>query len=137
MALNKNDMNGAMNVADESLQKCLHCSKNCSWQLAPVLVNDVVMQAMQAQAAQSPQQQQTPQTIVLAASQPGSNPGMFKLLKLAIQEQQAKKTASLLTMAVPKVMLPTGKKLRAPVLLQTSSNTWVSKLLLTLARQQL
>jgi hypothetical protein len=130
MALNKNDMKGAMNVADESLQKCLGCSKNCSWQLAPVLVNDVVMQAMQAQAAQQ-QQQQTPQTIVLAAPQPG-----FNLLKLAIEDRQ-KKTASLLSMAVPKVMLPTGKKLRAPVLLQTSSNHWVSKLLLSLAREQM
>lgn len=136
MALNKNDIKGAMDVADNSLQKCLKMSKDCSWQLAPVLVNDVVMQAMQAQAAQQQQPQQSPMTVVLAAPHPGFAVSP-QVLKLAIQDRQAKKTASLLSMAVPRVMLPTGKKLRAPVLLQTSSNVWVSKLLLSLARQQL
>eukprot|EP00746_Dinoflagellata_sp_MGD_P161862 gnl/MRDRNA2_/MRDRNA2_89161_c0_seq1.p1 gnl/MRDRNA2_/MRDRNA2_89161_c0~~gnl/MRDRNA2_/MRDRNA2_89161_c0_seq1.p1 ORF type:complete len:281 (-),score=78.26 gnl/MRDRNA2_/MRDRNA2_89161_c0_seq1:59-901(-) len=135
MALNKNDIKGAMDVADASLQKCLHCSDKCAWQLAPVLVNDVVMQAMQAQAAQQ-QQPQTPQTVVLAAPHPGFAVSP-QVLKLAIEDRQSKKVASLLNMAVPKVVLPTSKNLRSPVLLQTSSNVWVSKLLLVLARQQL
>jgi hypothetical protein len=135
MALNKNDIKGAMSVADTSLQKCLHCSKECAWQLAPVLVNDVVMQAMQAQAAQQ-QQGGSPMTVVLAEPHPGFAVSP-KVLKLAIEDRQAKKAASLLNMAVPKVMLPTGKNLRSPVLLQTSSNVWVSKLLLVMARQQL
>jgi len=138
--LKENDIKGAMSVADKSLEKCLHCSDKCAWQLAPVLVNDVVMQAMQAQASQQqqPQQPQTPETIVLAAPHPGIDVSP-KVLKLAIEERQAKKVASLLNMAVPKVMLPTSKNknLRSPVLLQTSSNVWVSKLLLVLARQQL
>jgi len=135
MALNKNDIKKAMDVADNSLEKCLGCSQKCSWQLAPVLVNDVVMQAMQAQAAQAGQQQKSPMTVVLAAPQPGLAVSP-KVLKLAIQDRQAKKIASLLNMAVPKVMLPT-KNLRSPVLLQTSSKVWVSKLLLVLARHQL
>jgi len=142
MELNKNDINGAMNVADESLQKCLHCSKNCSWQLAPVLVNDVVMQAMQAQAAQQGQpgqpgqQQSIPETVVLAA--PQASPSVApQVLKLAIEARSKEKVTSLLNMAVPKAVLPTSKNLRSPVLLQTSSKTWVSKLLLSLAREQL
>jgi len=140
MALNKNDLKSAMGVAETSLTKCLKMSEGCAWQLAPVLVNDVVMQAMQSQAAQSgqQQQQQTPQTIVLTASQKKQAVAP-QILKLAIQSHQ-KKAASLLFMAVPKVILPTDQKsLRvSPSLLQTDSHSvWVSKLLLTLARKQL
>jgi len=133
MALNKNDLKSAMSVADNSLQKCLKLSKGCAWQLSPVLVNDVVMQAMQAQAAQQ-QQPQAQQTIVLAAGKAGSAVSPM-VLKLALESKG--KVASLLNMAVPKVALPTGKNLRSPVLLQTSSKKWVSKLLLILARKQL
>jgi hypothetical protein len=134
MALNKNDLKSAMKSADSSLQKCMKCSDNCAWQLAPVLVNDVVMQAMAAQQqAQAGQPQQTPTTVVLAAPKAGVVP---QVLKLAIESH--KKAASLLNMAVPKVALPAEKNLRhSPVLLQTSSKVWVSKLLLMLARQQL
>lgn len=138
MSLNKNDIKSAMNFADQSLQKCLKMSKSCSWQLAPVLVNDVVMQAMQAQAAQQGQQgQQTPMTVVLSAPHPGFAVSP-QVLKLAIEERRTKKNASLLNMAVPKLVLPTSKNhLRSPVLLQTSSKFRVSKLLLALAREQL
>lgn len=136
MALNKDDIKSAMKVADESLQKCMKMSEGCSWQLAPVLVNDVVMQAMQAQVAQQGQQQAVPETVVLAAPKAGSSVSP-QILKLAIEAHSKGKVASLLNMAVPKVTLPTGKKLRSPVLLQTSSSVWVSRLLLALARNQL
>jgi len=138
MSLNKNDIKSAMNFADHSLQKCLKMNEKCAWQLAPVLVNDVVMQAMQAQAAQQgQQQQQAPMTVVLNAPHTGFAVSP-QVLKLAIEERQSKKNASLLNMAVPKLMLPTGKNhLRAPVLLQTSLKFRVSKLLLALAREQL
>jgi len=92
------------------------------------------MQAMQAQAAQQGQQS-VPETIVLAAPKPGSSVAP-QILKLAVEDSK-KKVTSLLNMAVPKVSLPAGKNLRSPVLLQTSSKVWVSKLLLALARHQL
>lgn len=131
MALNKNDINAAMKVAETSLQKCLKTSKGCAWQLAPVLVNDVVMQAMAAQS--QPAAQETPMTVVLTAPKAGIAP---EVLKLAVASHKGK-AASLLNMAVPKVVLSTGKNSRSsPVLLQQSSKVWVSKLLLTLARQQ-
>jgi len=136
MALNKNDLKSAMKAADLSLQKCMKMSKKCSWQLSPVLVNDVVMQAMAAQQAQAGGAQQTPMTVVLTAPK-GSVSVSSTVLKLALDSRK-QKTASLLAMAVPKVVLPMGKNLRSsPVLLQQSSKHWVSKLLLMLARQQL
>jgi ATP-dependent Clp protease adapter protein ClpS len=137
MALNKNDLKTAMDVADNSLQKCMKMSKKCSWQLSPVLVNDVVMQAMAAQQAQQAGgAQQTPMTVVLTAPK-GTKAVSSTILKLALDSRK-EKPASLLAMAVPKVVLPTDKNLRSkPVLLQQSSKHWVSKLLLMLARQQL
>merc|ERR1719263_1298414 len=101
------------------------------------------MQAMAAQQAQAQQAgpqgggaQQTPMTVVLTAPK-GTKAVSSTILKLALDSRK-EKPASLLAMAVPKVVLPTGKNLRSkPVLLQTSSKHWVSKLLLMLARQQL
>lgn len=65
-ALNKGDLDKAINSAESGLEKCMDLDKTCSYQIAPVLVNSVVMRAMLEQGQQQ-QQQEIPQTTVLVA----------------------------------------------------------------------
>merc|ERR1719486_378947 len=62
-SLNKGDLKGAISSAESGLEKCLHMSEKCSYQIAPVLVNSVVMRAMMQQG----QQQEVPMTTVMVA----------------------------------------------------------------------
>jgi len=59
-ALNKNDLNAAVGVAKSALVQCYALSEKCANQLAPVIVNQVVMAALMEQQ----QQQQIPTTTV-------------------------------------------------------------------------
>merc|ERR1719486_1750754 len=62
-SLNKGDLKGAISSAETGLEKCLDMSEKCSYQIAPVLVNSVVMRAMMQQGAQ----EEVPMTTVMVA----------------------------------------------------------------------
>jgi len=47
-ALNKDDLHDAVDVAETGLQKCMGLSEKCAGQIAPVVVNQVVMRALMA-----------------------------------------------------------------------------------------
>lgn len=139
-ALNKGNLKEAISSAETGLEKCMSMSKKCSYQIAPVLVNSVVMRAMMQQQGQP---QEAPMTTVLVV-QP-----------VIVVEESATKTVvkssaltkkhgtpSLLAMATKKSpAAPRPRALRkaaAPALLQESSHhrIWVSKLIMQLAKQQ-
>jgi len=48
MALNKNDLKSAVGEAQTGLEKCMGLEEKCASQLAPVVVNQVVMRALMA-----------------------------------------------------------------------------------------
>jgi hypothetical protein len=49
-ALSNGDGNGAIDAAEQGLEKCMNISKTCAFQLAPVIVNSMIMRAMQEAA---------------------------------------------------------------------------------------
>jgi len=63
VALNKDDLNSAVDAAHTGLEKCMGLSEKCASQLAPVVVNQIVMRAMMEQQ-QKPQE--IPETTVFA-----------------------------------------------------------------------
>lgn len=60
VALNKNDINAAVDAAQTSLEKCSGLEEKCARQLAPVIVNQVVLRALAEQQQQQQQQQGAP-----------------------------------------------------------------------------
>lgn len=66
VALNKNDLAAALDASQKGLEKCSHLSEKCARQIAPVIVNQVVLSAL---AEQQKQQggQEIPMTTVLAS----------------------------------------------------------------------
>lgn len=64
VALNKNDLHAAVDVAEGGLEKCMGLSEKCASQLAPVVVNQVVMRALMQQ--QQTEKDGIPQTTVFA-----------------------------------------------------------------------
>lgn len=62
-SLNKNDLKNAVAAAHKGLEKCMGLSERCASQLAPVVVNQVVMRAMMEQQKAK---QQVPTTTVFA-----------------------------------------------------------------------
>merc|ERR1719375_950455 len=65
-ALKKGDLNGAVSAAETGLEKCMSMSETCAFQIAPAVVNSVVMRAMLEQAEQG-QGEEVPITTVLVA----------------------------------------------------------------------
>eukprot|EP00746_Dinoflagellata_sp_MGD_P165542 gnl/MRDRNA2_/MRDRNA2_94871_c0_seq1.p1 gnl/MRDRNA2_/MRDRNA2_94871_c0~~gnl/MRDRNA2_/MRDRNA2_94871_c0_seq1.p1 ORF type:complete len:274 (-),score=83.35 gnl/MRDRNA2_/MRDRNA2_94871_c0_seq1:61-882(-) len=57
VALNKNDIKSAVGAAQTGLEKCMGLSEKCAVQLAPVVVNQVVMRALMESQQQEQQQQ--------------------------------------------------------------------------------
>lgn len=49
VALNDHNLDGAVDAAQQGLVNCMNISKKCSFQVAPVLVNEAVMEAMAEQ----------------------------------------------------------------------------------------
>jgi len=65
VALNQNDLNSAVDAAETGLENCMGLSEKCANQLAPVVVNQIVMRAMMEQQA-GQKQQEIPETTVFA-----------------------------------------------------------------------
>lgn len=65
MALNKNDLKSAVGAAETGLEKCMDLSEKCASQLAPVVVNQVVMRALMA-SQQKQGANEVPTTTVFA-----------------------------------------------------------------------
>lgn len=63
-ALNKNDLDAAVGSAKKGLQECMGLDEKCASQLAPVVVNQVVMKSLEAAGAK----QETPMTTVFASA---------------------------------------------------------------------
>jgi len=159
VALNKGDLKGAIGEAETGLEKCLGMSEKCSYQIAPVLVNSVVMRAMMQQGAQ----EEVPMTTVMVA-QPvivveepvmvveevpakAVAPATTSAAKAVAKSAAAKKKhghVSLLAIAAgkaPRAGFPRRlRKAKAPALLQETEGTkhyaWVSKLIIQLAKDQ-
>jgi len=72
VALNNDDLKAALGAAETGLEKCSHLSEQCARQIAPVIVNQVVLSALAEQQQQGGQE--IPTTTVLASvpSLPGS-----------------------------------------------------------------
>jgi len=165
-ALNKGNLKDAISSAETGLEKCMSMSEKCSYQIAPVLVNSVVMRAMMQQGGGGGQPQEAPMTTVMVAqpvivveepvmiveevpedkSAAKASVPATKVAAKAVAKSSAstKKhgTPSLLAMAAgkgPATRRPRGlRRAAAPALLQESSrhHTWVSKLVMQLAKQQ-
>lgn len=117
-ALHTNNLPQAVSAAEKGLKTCMHVESTCAYQVAPVVVNSVVMEAMKQQH----QQQAPPMTVVLTK-------GSMDSFGLSLQGQHKKKV-SMLNMAVPK--FPLSK--HGAVLLQLPRRSkWVSRLVLELA----
>lgn len=164
-ALNKGDLKDAIHSAEDGLEKCLELSEKCSYQIAPVLVNSVVMRAMMQQGAQ----QEAPMTTVMFAqpvivveepvmvveevpaeivevTKPAAKavaPATKSAAKAVAKTAASKKkhgTASLLAMASGKAPAAPRRlrKASGPALIQESTihHPFVSKLIIQLAKQQ-
>jgi len=65
VALNKNDLHAAVDVAETGLEKCMGLSEKCASQIAPVVVNQVVMRALM-ESQQKQGAKEIPTTTVFA-----------------------------------------------------------------------
>lgn len=63
-ALDKNDLDAAVGSAKKGLKECMGLSEKCATQLAPFVVNQVVMKSLEAAGAK----QETPMTTVFASA---------------------------------------------------------------------
>jgi len=72
VALNNKDLDGAIKIAENSLKKCMKLSDRCASQIAPVVVNQVVMRAMMEQEIEAEgeweKKKKIPQTTVFMAA---------------------------------------------------------------------
>lgn len=109
-ALNEGNLRNAVESSEHGLEKCMKLSDVCAFQIAPVLVNQVVTMAMMQQSGMMP---------VFAA----------KNLEAAEKKNPLDASLSLLAIAMA------SRKPRPPVLLQSrrSSLRHVSRLILELA----
>jgi len=88
VALNKNDIKSAVGAAQGGLEKCMGLEEKCAVQLAPVVVNQVVMRAlMESQQQQQQGAGNIPTTTVLARASTvlaQNHPDQFSLIGTAL-----------------------------------------------------
>jgi len=90
VALNKNDLKTAVGAAQTGLQKCMGVSEKCAAQLAPVVVNQVVMRALM-ESQQKQGADNVPMTTVFARATTTvlaqSHPDQLSLVGTALDQR--------------------------------------------------
>jgi len=129
VGLNGNDLKSALDVAETSLEKCSGLSEKCASQLAPVVVNQVVLRALAEQQQQPGGQDQTNQITVFATAASATElssktTGQLSLIGTAVNQRG---------LAVRRTVFP---KKHVVSLLQrgTPPQAYVSHMLMQMAR---
>jgi len=98
VSLNKDDLKSAVDAAHTGLEKCMGLSDQCADQLAPVVVNQVVMRALMEAQKQQGGPEEVPMTTVFArasatvlASKPADK---LSLIGAALDQRALKGTGS-------------------------------------------